>query len=145
MDTIVPNGYNIDLGGTEGATWTEERRKQTSIARTGKKLNRTLGSKSGMKGKKYPEEGKRKLSKIMKGNKYALGVFPSEETRAKMSASQKAKAASFCVHPNKNRKASEETKAKMREARAKRVYTEEDKQKISESVTTWHKQRKEQA
>jgi hypothetical protein len=47
MDTIVPNGYNIDLGGSEGSTWTEERRKRISIARTGKKLNRPLGSKSG--------------------------------------------------------------------------------------------------
>jgi len=145
MDTVVPNGYNIDLGGTEGSTWTEERKKQTSIARTGKSLNRPLGSKSGMKGKKYPEEGKRKLSEAMKGNKFALGVFPSAETRAKMSASQKAKAASFCVHPNAGRKASEETKAKMREARARRVYTEEDKRKISEAVTAWHKQRKEES
>lgn len=145
MDTIVPNGYNIDMGGTEGSTWTEERRKQTSLARKGKKLNRPLGSKSGMKGKKYPEAGKRKLSEIMKGNKYALGVFPSEETRAKMSASQKAKAASFCVHPNAGKKASEETKAKMRQSRARRIYTEEDKKKISEAVTAWHKKRKEQA
>jgi group I intron endonuclease len=143
MDCVVPNGYNIDLGGSEGSTWTDERRKAVSIARTGKKLNRPLGSKSGMKGKAYPEEGKRKLSEVMKGNKFALGVFPSEETKAKMSASQKAhweKVGS----PNKGRKASEETKAKMRAARAKRIYTDADKQKISEAVTAWHKQRKEQ-
>jgi len=144
MDTVVPNGYNIDLGGSEGSTWTDERRKAVSIARTGKKLNRPLGSKSGMKGKAYPEEGKRKLSEVMKGNKFALGKFPSEETKAKMSASQKAKAASFAVHPNAGKKASEETKAKMRAARAKRIYTDADKQKISEAVTAWHKQRKEQ-
>ena len=144
MDTVVPNGYNIDLGGSEGSTWTDERRKAVSIARTGKKLNRPLGSKSGMKGKVYPEEGKRKLSEAMKGNKFSLGKFPSEETKAKMSASQKARAASFEVHPNKGRKASEETKAKMKAARAKRIYTDADKQKISEAVTAWHKQRKEQ-
>ena len=144
MDTVVPNGYNIDLGGSEGSTWTDERRKAVSIARTGKKLNRPLGSKSGMKGKAYPEEGKRKLSEVMKGNKFALGKFPSEETKAKMSASQKAKAASFAVHPNAGKKASEETKAKMRAASAKRIYTDADKQKISEAVTAWHKQRKEQ-
>ena len=144
MDTVVPNGYNIDLGGSEGSTWTDERRKAVSIARTGKKLNRPLGSKSGMKGKAYPEEGKRKLSEVMKGNKFALGKFPSEETKEKMSASQKAKAASFAVHPNAGKKASEETKAKMRAARAKRIYTDADKQKISEAVTAWHKQRKEQ-
>jgi group I intron endonuclease len=143
-NTVVPNGYNIDLGGSEGSVWTDERRKAVSIARTGKKLNRPLGSKSGMKGKVYPEEGKRKLSEAMKGNKFSLGVFPSEETKAKMSASQKAKAASFAVHPNAGRKHSEETKAKMRAARANRIYTDADKQKISEAVTAWHKQRKEQ-
>jgi len=143
VGTVVPNGYNIDLGGSEGSVWTEERKKAVSIARTGKKLNRPLGSKSGMKGKAYPEEGKRKLSEVMKGNKFSLGKFPSEETKAKMSASQKAhweKVGS----PNKGRKASEETKAKMRAARAKRIYTDADKQKISEAVTAWHKQRKEQ-
>ena len=144
VGTVVPNGYNIDLGGSEGSTWTDERRKAVSIAHTGKKLNRPLGSRSGMKGKAYPEEGKRKLSEVMKGNKFALGKFPSEETKEKMSASQKAKAAFFAVHPNAGKKASEETKAKMRAARAKRIYTDADKQKISEAVTAWHKQRKEQ-
>jgi hypothetical protein len=128
-----------------GIKWSEERKIATSIARTGKKLNRPLGSKSGMKGKAYPEEGKRKLSEVMKGNKFSLGKFPSEETKAKMSASQKARAASFAVHPNAGRKHSEETKAKMRAARANRIYTDEDKQKISEAVTAWHKQRKEQS
>jgi len=144
MGTLVPNGYNIELGGSEGSTWTEERRRKHSLAQTGAKRNRPLGSKSGMKGKVYPEEGKRKLSEAMKGNKFSLGVFSSEETKAKMSASQKSKAASFAVHPNKGRKASEETKAKMRAARANRIYTDADKQKISEAVTAWHKQRKEQ-
>jgi len=128
-----------------GIKWSEERKIATSIARTGKKLNRPLGSKSGMKGKAYPEEGKRKLSEALKGRVGVnLGKQASEETKAKMSASQKARAASFAVHPNAGKKASEETKAKMRAARAKRIYTDADKQKISEAVTAWHKQRKEQ-
>ena len=146
MDTITPNGYNIDLGGSEGSVWTDERKKRISIARTGKKLNRPLGSKSGMAGKAYPEEGKRKLSEALKGRVSPnWGRTASEETKAKMSASQKAKADSFEVYPNVGKKASEETKAKMRASRAKRIYTDEDKQKISEAVTAWHKQRKEQA
>ena len=145
VDTVVPNGYNIDLGGSEGSTWTDERRQAVSIARTGKKLNRPLGSKSGAKGKKWSEENKLKLSEVLKGRPCPTkGVPHSEETKAKMSASQKAKAASFTVHPNAGKKASEETKAKMRAARAKRIYTDADKQKISEAVTAWHKQRKEQ-
>jgi hypothetical protein len=61
-----------------------------------------------------------------------------------MSASQKEYWATH-ESPNKGRKHSEETKAKMRASRAKRIYTDEDKQKISEAVTAWHKQRKEQA
>ena len=120
VGTVVPNGYNIDLGGSEGSTWTDERRKAVSIAHTGKKLNRPLGSRSGMKGKAYPEEGKRKLSEAMKGNKHSLGKVHSDETKAKMSASQKAKAASFAVHPNAGRKHSEETRAKMRMAKLNR-------------------------
>ena len=143
LDTVVPKGYNIELGGSEGSTWTEERRRKHSLALTGRIHTRRLGSRSGMKGKAYPEEGKRKLSEAMKGNKFSLGKFPSEETKAKMSASQKAhweKVGS----PNKGRKASEETKAKMRDARAKRVYTDEDKLKISQAVKAWHQNRKEQ-
>ena len=143
-NTVVPNGYNIDLGGSEGSVWTDERKKAVSIARTGKKLNRPLGSKSGMKGKVYPEEGKRKLSEALKGRVSPnWGKKASEETKAKMTASQKAHWAKV-ESPNKGRKHSEETKAKMRAARANRIYTDADKQKISEAVTAWHKQRKEQ-
>ena len=126
-----------------GIKWSEERKQAFSESRIGKPHHRPLGSKSGMKGKAYPEEGKRKLSEAMKGNKYALGIFPSEETKAKMTASQKAHWAKV-ESPNKGRKHSEETKAKMRTARANRIYTDADKQKISEAVTAWHKQRKEQ-
>lgn len=126
-----------------GKKLSEETRKQMSASRTGKKLNRPLGSKSGMKGKAYPEEGKRKLSEAMKGNKFALGYKHSEETKAKMSASQKAHWAEV-GSPNKGRKHSEETKAKMRASRAKRVYTDEDKMKISQAIKAWHQKRKEQ-
>lgn len=72
-----------------------------------------------------------------------LGKSHSEETRKKMSESQKKHWSSYDVHPNKGRTASEETKAKMRASRAKRVYTEEDKLKISLAVKEWHKKRKE--
>ena len=142
IDTMIPNGYNIESGGASECVWTEERRRNASVSRLGKKINRPLGSISGMRGKKFPEAGKQKLSAINKGNKFSLGVFPSEETKAKMSASQKLKAASFAIHPNLGRQASEETKAKMRASRAKRVYTDAHKQIISEAVTAWHKQRK---
>jgi len=143
-DTIVPKGYNIELGGSEGSTWTEERRRKHSLALTGRIHTRPLGSKSGMKGKKFPEEGKRKLSAALKGRPCPTkGIPHSEETKAKMSASQKAYWAAN-GSPNKGRKHSEETKAKMSAARSKRVYTDEDKMKISQAITEWHKKRKEQ-
>jgi group I intron endonuclease len=72
-----------------------------------------------------------------------LGKKASEETRKKMSESQKKR---FAENGNnfKGKQHSEETKAKMRVARAKRVYTDEDKLKISNAVKEWHKKRKEQ-
>lgn len=99
MNSVQPNGYNLEEGG---------RRRKTVHHK--------------------PNYGKK----------------ASAETKAKMSVSQKEYWASLPVHPHKGKKASEETKAKMRAARAKRVYTDADKQKISEAVTAWHKQRKEQ-
>ena len=145
FDTIMPNGYNLESGGSEGQIWTDERRAKHSAARVGKPLNRPLGSRSGMKGKVYPEFGKLKLSLAMMGNKHSLGVFPSEETKAKMSASQKAKAASFEVHPNAGKTASAETKAKMSASHKKQVQSDAIKLKRSESIKAWHKQRKEKS
>jgi group I intron endonuclease len=144
-DTVVPNGYNIELGGSEGSTWTEERRRKHSLALKGHRgWRKGLGLPSPNKGKKYPEEGKRKLSEALKGRVGPnLGKTASEETKAKMSASQKAYWAAN-GSPNKGRKHSEETKAKMSAARSKRVYTDEDKMKISLAITEWHKKRKEQ-
>ena len=145
MGTLVPNGYNIDLGGSEGSVWTEERRRKHSMALKGHRgWRKGLNLPSPNKGKVYPEEGKRKLSEALKGRVSPnWGKKASEETKAKMTASQKAHWAKV-ESPNKGRKHSEETKAKMRAARANRIYTDEDKQKISEAVTAWHKQRKEQ-
>ena len=144
MGSVAPNGYNIELGGSEGSTWTEERRRKHSMALKGHRgWRKGLNLPSPNKGKVYPEEGKRKLSEALKGRVSPnWGKKASEETKAKMTASQKAhweKVGS----PNKGRKHSEETKAKMRAARANRIYTDEDKRKISEAVTAWHKQRKE--
>ena len=87
------------------------------------------------------ESGGRRYKTV--SHKPQLGKPHTEETKAKMTASQKAHWEKV-ESPNKGRKHSEETKAKMRTARANRIYTDADKQKISEAVTAWHKQRKEQ-
>jgi hypothetical protein len=97
-----------------------------------------------MKGKKFPEEGKRKLSEALKGRVSPnWGRKASEETKAKMTASQKAYWAAN-GSPNKGRKHSEETKAKMSAARTGRKQSEQERQMRSESITEWHKKRKEQ-
>jgi group I intron endonuclease len=87
------------------------------------------------------EEGGRRHKNV--NHKPNLGKKASNETKAKMSASQKEY---WAAHgsPNKGRKHSEETKAKMSAARSKRVYTDEDRMKISEAVKEWHKNRKAQ-
>ena len=142
LDTIVPNGYNIDTGGSEGNEWTDERRRKHSLSKKGKKIKRPLGSKSGMKGKKYPEEGKRKLSEALKGNKFALGFKHTDETKAKMSASQKEYWASLPVHPNKGKKAGKKTIEKKRIAALNRRHPNDIKAKISQSIKQWHAKRK---
>jgi hypothetical protein len=127
-----------------GKSWSDEQRKQATLQRTGKRLNRPLGSKSGMKGKAYPEAGKLKLSIALTGRVSPnWGRQASEETKAKMSASQKARANSFETHPNTGRIPSEETRAKMAAAKRNQVQSEETKRKRSESIVAWHKQRKE--
>jgi hypothetical protein len=88
-------------------------------------------------GRKMPESEKTKHASF-------TGKKHSEETKAKMSASQKARADSFVVHPNTGKTASTETRAKMSASHKKQVQSEETKLKRSESIKAWHKQRKEQ-
>jgi len=74
-----------------------------------------------------------------------LGKPHSEETKAKMSASQKAHWASYEVHPCKGRKHTEEWKKSASERMKKQVQSEETRKKRSETIKLWHKQRKEQS
>ena len=144
--TAIPNGYNLESGGSDGQVWTDERRARHIAAAIGRPLNRPLGSKSGMKGKVYPESGKLKLSIALTGRVGPnLGCTASAETRAKMGNSQRAYWDSLDIHPNMGKTASAETKAKMSASHKKQVQSEETKRKRSESITAWHKQRKEQA
>jgi group I intron endonuclease len=145
FNTAIPSGYNLETGGSENQEWTDERRKKHSAARVGRKLNRPLGSKSGMKGKKYPEEGKRKLSLALKGKRCPTkGIPHTKETKLKMSESQRKHWASLETHPNVGKKHSEETKAKMSASRTGRKQSDEERKMRSESIKQWHKSRKEQ-
>jgi len=144
-DCVVPNGYNIELGGSEGVKWTEERRRKHGLALKGHRgWRKGLNLPSPNKGKKYPEEGKRKLSEALKGRVGTnLGKKASEETKAKMTASQKAY---WATHPSPNlgRKHTEEWKQQASERMKKQVQSIETRQKRSESIKAWHAKRKEQ-
>jgi len=143
--TVIPNGYNLESGGSEGQVWTAERREKHSAARIGRPLNRPLGSKSGMKGKVYPEAGKLKLSIALTGRVGPnLGSTATAETKAKMSNSQRAYWDSLDIHPNTGKSPSLETRAKMSVSKRNQVQSDETKLKRSESLKAWHKQRKEQ-
>lgn len=104
MNTVVPNGYNISLGGAGssyeksvetrkkisqaqiGRKQSEETKIRLSIAHTGKKLSADHVEKirNANKGRKYSEEFSRKMSLIA----YSRDK-PSEATRAKMSENTK--------------------------------------------------------
>jgi group I intron endonuclease len=74
----------------------------------------------------------------------SLGKKASNETRAKMSESQKKHWASVEVHPRAGSKHTDEWKKEASERMKKQVQSEQTKQKRSESIKAWHKQRKEQ-
>jgi group I intron endonuclease len=114
------NGYNIQLGGSNGKH-SEETKEKLRVLHTGKKLSeetkRKIGEKS--KNKKISDRQKKILSDKFKGkplseeHKLKLKIsrnkrITSDETKLKMSKSQTGR-----IH-------SEETKLKMRESAIKR-------------------------
>jgi len=94
LNTLHPNGYNLQDGGQGIGKPCEETRRKMSIARKGKKFGPMsergrknlsiahLGKTSPWKGKIMSAEYREKLSKAK------LGKKASAETRAKMTASQ---------------------------------------------------------
>lgn len=87
------------------------------------------------------EEGGRRRKVVH--HKPTLGKKLSEETKAKMSASQREYWASLPVHPHAGKKASDETKAKMSASHTGRKQSDEERKMRSESMKQWHKSRKE--
>ena len=111
INSRLPNGYNIEHGGSSKDKVSDETREKLRIALTGHKKSEETKDK--MRGKKVSNETKAKLAAARKTWSY------SKESKAKMSASQK------------GRILSKETKEKICEARKKQIITEEHKQKLS--------------
>lgn len=88
-NTKAPNGYNLTDGGDGIFGWniTDEYREQCSF-RT-KDLHKN--KKVGMYGKKHTNETRKKMSESSKGNQNCLGRVLSEETKFKISESNKGK------------------------------------------------------
>jgi group I intron endonuclease len=73
------------------------------------------------------------------------GKKASEETRKKMSASQRRHWKSVSVHPNSGRIVSQETRAKMSASRTGRIQSPEERSVRSAAIKLWHQKRKESA
>lgn len=87
-DTIFPNGYNANEGGTINFKHSEETKKKISEANSGDK-NGMFGAEPWNKGIPWTDEIKQKLSDSHKGNKSALGHTVTDETKEKISKSKK--------------------------------------------------------
>jgi group I intron endonuclease len=88
-NTKAPNGYNLTDGGDGIFGWQPSDEYRQECSERAKELHKN--KKVGMYGKNHNEETKRKMSEASKGNKNCLGRILSEETKLKISASNKGK------------------------------------------------------
>lgn len=97
-NTLIPNGYNVALGGMTAPTKSPEVAKKLSLVLTGRTLsdshrqNMREAHKHRTKysqGYKHSTQALEKIKNALKGNTYAKGKPKSEETKRKMSISIK--------------------------------------------------------
>jgi len=124
MDCRIPNGYNIDHGGSSKDKVSDETREKLRKANTGKK---------------HTPEHIAKVSKALSERSPELRKQIGDKLRGKKrppEVVEKIKVAQI------GKFVSEETKAKIRLARSKQVITEEQKRKLSEAAKKqWARQR----
>ncbi len=128
-NTLVPNGYNISIGGEgimTGRCHSKETKLKMSLDRKGRSVSEETRKKisKSNKGHKVSKGTREKLSKSNKGHK------TSEETRRKISEACKGR-----IGPNKGKIMSEEQRQKISQNNGKgmlnRKHTEETKLKMS--------------
>ena len=124
MDCRIPNGYNIDHGGSTKGKVSKE---------TCEKLSKSLT------GFKHSDEAKARMSAAQLRRPKEIYELVATKTRGLKRSPE------FCKmlgERSKGNVLSEETKAKIRLARSKQVITEEHKLKLSEAAKKqWARQR----
>lgn len=144
LNTLTPNGYNLNGGGNGKGVVSEETRKRLSASMKGKftgeknpfygkhhteetkkKMRENRPDLSGANNpnyaRKFSEEHRRRISESKSGENHpCYGKHLSEETRAKISAA------------NKGRRLSEESIRKMAETKRGQKLSEEHRKKLSE-------------
>jgi len=152
LNTLQPDGYNIQFGGNNGSGYSlsEEARKNISEGHKDKKHSEETKRKIGIahRGKIVSLETKEKISLSLLGKNHPMyGKHFSEEHRRKLSESQKGKIVSEETKKkisNANKGSipwnkgqtniyRNETKEKMRRKAIGRKHSEETKRKISEA------------
>jgi len=137
--------HNIDLAnicaggrGAVGMRHSEETRKKISqskknpsaetrakISASRQGFKHSEETKQKLRGKTLTEEQKAKITLSLIGNKRTLGLKLSEDTKAKLSEAKKGDKNNFYGKTH-----SEESRLKIKQARAKQVFTEETKEKL---------------
>jgi group I intron endonuclease len=130
MDCRIPNGYNIEHGGSKVEKIADETRALLSAQRMGNQHR--LGTKQSETTKALMSAQRRNMSSDTRTriSNSLIGRPVSSETRAKISAAQK------------GRVISDEVKMKIKEARKHQVFSDETKQKLSDAAKRqWARQR----
>lgn len=149
FNSLVPNGYNVKEGGSNGKHSVETKRKLSELHR-GKKLSeehkkKISEAKKGKKCKPFSLEHRKKISEANKNrkpisektrrklSKAIKGRVCSKETRRKRSETNKGKHFSFDTEFKKGHIASKVVREKISKSLMGHEVTEETKQKLSNS------------
>ena len=136
-NTLVPNGYNLSLGGEHGKHSEVSRQKMSDIQKS--------NPSRGMLGKKHSVETRKRMSETQSGEKNPRFGKPSprrgkkhtEASKQKMSKSRKGKTSS-----NKGKVFSPQARRNMSKAHLGQTPTDETRRKLSEAAKKRTKQKR---